>query len=62
MPNGLMEALTKQQRYDLLAFLDELGNYRRIDAGAIDALFSHAHAHHPESFDMPRAPWKSIVG
>ena len=56
MPNGLMEALTNQQRYDLLAFLDELGNYQRIDAGAIDALFSHAHAHHPESFDMPRAP------
>ena len=44
MPDGLMDALTKQQRYDLLAFLDELGNYRRIDAGAMMRLFSHAHA------------------
>ena len=63
MPNGLMEALTKQQRYDLLAFLDELGNYRRIDAGAIDAACFPMLTHTTLNPSICQGlPWKSIVG
>ncbi len=56
MPTGLMQALSQQERYDLVAFLIELGNYQRISSDAIDALFAHTHVHHPESYDMERAP------
>ena len=59
MPNGLMEALSQQQRYDLIAFLLELGNHQNITPDAIDALFSHSHVHHPASFSPKRIPLES---
>ena len=64
MPTGLMDALSTQEQYDLLAFLNQLGTYEKISLAAIDTLFAHGHSHHPEAFDMDRAPlnpsqWKS---
>ncbi len=56
MPTGLLATMTDQDKYDLIAFLAELGHHRRISLEAIDSLFSHTYAHHPESFDMPRQP------
>lgn len=64
MPTGLMDALSQQDQHDLLAFLTQLGSYKKISLEAIDTLFSHGHSHHPASVDMERAPlnpeqWKS---
>ena len=56
MPSGLMEALSEQERYDLVSFLAELGQYQRIKPEAIDSLFSHSHIHHPATFEMERVP------
>lgn len=69
MPTGLLATASEQDKYDLIAFLSELGTHKRISLPAIDSLFAHAHAHHPVSFEMPRQPldperwpsWQAVV-
>ena len=56
MPDGLLATLSDQDKRDLVAFLLELGQHQHIGAEAIESLLSHAHGHHPVSFEMPRAP------
>ncbi len=56
MPAGLMATMSDQDKYDLIAFLSDLGHHRRLSKEAVESLFAHAHAHHPESFEMPREP------
>ena len=56
MPDGLMAKLSRQDKFDLIAFLAELGRHQKLSAEAIDSLLSHSHGHHPASFEMPRAP------
>ena len=56
MPDGLLATLSNQDKYDLVAFLGDLGKHEQLSAEAIESLLSHSHGHHPESFDMPRMP------
>ena len=56
MPDGLLNSLSDQFKYDLVAFVTDLGKGERIKPSAVDALLSHSHSHHPADFDMPRAP------
>ena len=56
MPDGLLATLSPQDKYDLIAFLDDLGKHRSISPESIDSLLRHAHGHHPASFDFPRQP------
>jgi|TARA_B110000495_G_scaffold201927_1_gene220586 putative heme-binding domain-containing protein len=56
MPVGLLSTMSLQDKHDLIAFLADLGKHEEISPVAIDALLSHSHGHHPESFAMLRAP------
>lgn len=56
MPKGLMANLSEQDKYDLIAFLADLGRHQSISPPEIDSLLKHAHGHHPATFTMPREP------
>ncbi len=56
MPTGLMNSLSEQDQLDLISFVSDLGKFEQVGLEAIDALFAHSHAHHPESFEMDRRP------
>ncbi len=56
MPDGLLATLSSQDERDLIAFLADLGKHESISREAIDSLLSHAHGHHPATFDVPRKP------
>ena len=56
MPDGLLATLSDQDKYDLVAFMSELGKNEKLSMSSIDALIGHAHGHHPAEFDMPREP------
>lgn len=56
MPDGLLATLSTQDKHDLIAFLADLGKHNAISIEAIDSLLSHAHGHHPATFDIPRIP------
>ncbi|MCG8649983.1 MAG: plastocyanin/azurin family copper-binding protein [Pirellulales bacterium] len=56
MPDGLLAKMPRQDQRDLIAFLLDLGKHDRIGAAAVNSLLSHAHGHHPATFDPPREP------
>lgn len=56
MPVGLMATMSLQDKHDLISFLADLGKHEQISPGAIQALLSHSHGHHPASFSMSRGP------
>ena len=56
MPAGLMSTLSLQDRHDLISFLADLGKHEKLSKAGIDTLLSHAHGHHPQSFEMSREP------
>lgn len=56
MPAGLLGTMTDQDKYDMIAFMSELGAHRQLSREAIDSLFAHTRTHHPETFEMPREP------
>ncbi len=56
MPEGLLAAMSEQDKLDLIAFLIDLGKHQAISLESIDSLLSHSHGHHPATFDMPREP------
>ncbi|OUW82129.1 MAG: hypothetical protein CBD74_07360, partial [Saprospirales bacterium TMED214] len=56
MPVGLLATMSLQDKYDLISFLADLGKHEKVSVAGIDALLSHSHGHHPESFTMSRKP------
>jgi putative heme-binding domain-containing protein len=56
MPDGLLATMSTQDKYDLIAFLADLGKHEAINLASIDSLLKHAHGHHPVTFEMPRDP------
>ena len=56
MPVGLLATLSLQDKHDLISFLADLGKHEKLSSAGIDALLSHSHGHHPESFEMSREP------
>lgn len=56
MPEGLLAAMSEQDKLDLIAFLIDLGKHQAISPESIDSLLAHSHGHHPATFDMPREP------
>jgi putative heme-binding domain-containing protein len=56
MPDGLLATMSVQDRRNLISFLADLGKHQQLSAEAIDSLLSHAHGHHPASFQTDRRP------
>ena len=56
MPVGLLATMSLQDKHDLISFLADLGKHEKVSVAGIDALLSHSHGHHPESFTMQRGP------
>ncbi len=56
MPDGLLARMSQQDKYDLIAFMSDLGKHERISAESIDSLLAHSHGHHPATFEMTRQP------
>ena len=56
MPVGLLATMSLQDKHDLISFLADLGKHEKVSLAGIDALLSHSHGHHPESFTMSREP------
>lgn len=56
MPVGLLATLSLQDKHDLISFLADLGKHEKLSSAGIDALLSHSHGHHPESFEISREP------
>ncbi|MGI9472026.1 MAG: DUF6797 domain-containing protein, partial [Rubripirellula sp.] len=56
MPSGLLATLSNQDKYDLIAFLADLGKHERLSPEGIRSLLAHSHGHHPQTFPMPREP------
>ncbi len=58
MPEGLMKAMSAQQRADVVRLLLDLGHEGRIDFAQVDSILEHAlsHAHGPETFEYDRKP------
>lgn len=56
MPDGLLATLSMQDKHDLIAFLLDLGQHKKISVESIDSLLAHAGGHHPVAFDVRRQP------
>ncbi|MFK8113277.1 MAG: DUF6797 domain-containing protein [Rubripirellula sp.] len=56
MPEGLMATMSQQDKFDVIAFLADLGKHKVLRLASIDSLLKHAHGHHPATFAMPRDP------
>ncbi|MAI71916.1 MAG: heme-binding domain-containing protein [Rhodopirellula sp.] len=56
MPVGLLATMALQDKHDLISFLADLGQHEKVSVAGVDALLSHSHGHHPESFAMAREP------
>ncbi len=56
MPDGLLANFSVQDKADLIAFVADLGKHQKLSLEASQSLLSHAHGHHPATFEMSRAP------
>jgi putative heme-binding domain-containing protein len=56
MPDGLTNAMTRQQQLDLVRFLSGLGRDDGIAGELIDGVLQHAYVHAPASFPYDFAP------
>jgi putative heme-binding domain-containing protein len=56
MPDGLLSTFSPQDKADLIAFVSDLGKHQKLSLEASQTLLSHAHGHHPATFEMPRQP------
>ena len=56
MPGGLMANLSPQDKWDLIAFLSDLGKHKLLQPEAIDSLLAHSHGHHAATFEVTPEP------
>jgi putative heme-binding domain-containing protein len=56
MPDGLAEAMTREQQSDLLAFLADLGHHTRLRVDIAMSVLEHAQPHAPAEFPHERDP------
>jgi putative heme-binding domain-containing protein len=58
MPDGLTEAMSREQQLDLIRLLIELGRGESLSAEVVDVVLghAHAHAHAPAPFPYDRTP------